>query len=98
VTFTTTEGQGSQPEGSVLFVATWITIVLISGYSKPQVFLLKLRSLQELSMATKSFYRPSVLKVDSQALGALTSGDTAGLFCPRVWLERGFVLNNAFHK
>lgn len=39
-----------------------------------------------------------MLKVDSQALGALTSRDTAGLFCPRVWLERRLVLNNAFPK
>lgn len=49
-------------------------------------------------MAIKIFHRPGVLEVNSLALGALTSGDTAGLFCPSVWLERGVVLNNAFPK
>lgn len=80
MTYTTTEGQGSQPEGSVPFAATWVTRVLKAGCPKPQIFLLESRSLQEISMATKSFCRPSELKVNSQALGALTSGDQLGYF------------------
>lgn len=98
MTFTTTENQGCQPDGSDLFAVTWVTVVLKSGCSKSQAFLLEVMSLQGLSMTTKSFHSPSMLKIDLLALGAPTSGDTAGLFCPRVWLERGLVLNNAFSK
>lgn len=84
MTFTTTENWICQPDGSDLFAVTWVARVLTSGCPKSQASLLEVRSPQGLSTTVKHFHRPSALRVGLLALGAPTSGDTAGLFCPRV--------------